>query len=281
MFDWMPHLPDAVWGAVVGASIALLTTFLNNRHSRKQLRMQLADNALQRDRDRTISLRRDVYLAAAEAMNRIQTSLGQLTNTDTKPTTIGRELSMNLGFLGKVHLVATEPTVKALMAYQREMGVAFAEVVIMRGALDLKKTGIEAHQKYMDRADAERWKLIDQMKQHNLSGSLDHAAFDRLKDQAEIEKQAFDTHSEQQKTLRQELFAGQMEMGEKSTDLAAKAAAQIPDVLIACREELELPIDADGYRTMFAEQQNAAREVTRQAVRSARKMAGIEQTPIA
>ena len=70
--DWIHHVPDPVWAALIGAIIAsgvsFVVTILSNRNSRKQLQMQLDENARQRDRERTMTLRRDVYLPATEAI---------------------------------------------------------------------------------------------------------------------------------------------------------------------------------------------------------------------
>jgi hypothetical protein len=279
MFDWMPHLPDAVWGAVVGAGIALLTTFLNNRHSRKQLRMQLADNALQRDRDRAMALRRDVYLPAVEAVTRMQATLGRLLDIEADQSKIGRQVSVDQSILAKVHLVASESTVRALMAYQGAFMPVYIEIIMLRAPLLVHKAGLETHQEYIDRAETENQRIVQLMKQLNIEGNTDKAAFDRLNAQSAIEFQTLKTHSDKQAALRLEMFSGQMQLGDRMVEAIGKPAALIATALISCRQELELPIDPIEYRRLVDEQQNAAREALREALRSARKLAGIEQTP--
>jgi hypothetical protein len=157
--EWMHHLSDTVWAALTGAAIAsgvsLLTSILSNRNSRKQLRMQLQDNALQRDRDRAMALRRDVYLPAAEAIAHMQVTLGRLLDLDVDQTEIGRQMCADLSTLAKVHLVAKEPTVKALMAHQAVFMPGYLELTILRGTLLIHKAGIANHQKYIDGAEAD------------------------------------------------------------------------------------------------------------------------------
>lgn len=82
LLDALHHVPEVVWAALIAALVAFTSTVLSNRNSRKQLKLQLDDNALQRDRDRTMCLRRDVYLPAAEALARLQGALGKLTSVN-------------------------------------------------------------------------------------------------------------------------------------------------------------------------------------------------------
>jgi SAM-dependent MidA family methyltransferase len=234
--------------------------------------MQLDDNSLQRDRDRTMTLRRDVFLPGAEAIARMQAALAQLTNLDADVVQIGQHIADNLGALAKVHLAASESTVRALLRYQKNFMSAYSEIIMIRSALLITKSGIADHQKYIDRADEEIQRIVQLMKQHNIAGSTDQAAFGRLVDQSKIEQDARKNHSEKQSTLRQKLFAGQMGLGEKLAELAIESSGLIPDALISCRQELELPIDAVEYRKLYEEQQEAARAMMREVVRRTRDL---------
>jgi hypothetical protein len=284
--EWLHHVPDVVWaalsGAVVASGISLFTTILSNRNSRKQLRMQLQDNGLQRDRDRAMALRRDVYLPASEALTRMQAALGQLTDIGADQARIGRHISTGMGILYKAHLVANAPTVRALMAYQAAFMPVYLEVIMLRSSLVVHKMGIETQQKFIDRADAEYQRIVQIMKQHNIAGSTDRAAFERLNAQSVVELQALKTHSDKQSVLRSQLFAGQMALGEKLAEALAKTAAVLPDALISCRHELEMPIDDPiEYRSLFEQQQSAAREIMLEAVRGTRKLANAMSDPTA
>jgi signal transduction histidine kinase len=274
------HVPDAIWAALIAAAVAITSTQLANWHSRKMMRMQLRDGSLQRDRDRAMSLRRDVYLPAAEAIVRIQAALGQLVDLKADQNKIARRMSADLATLAKVHLVATEPTVRALMAYQKVVMPAFLEIVAERSPLIVHRLGVEDHQKYVDRADAEVERIVQLMRQHNISGSGDQAAFERLTAQSTIEQNTRKHHLDKQSTLRRALLLGQLALTERMAELAVNTAELIPDALICSRQELELPVsDPDAYRSIYSEQQQAARQTMLEAVRVARKMLEDIHTP--
>ena len=139
---------------------------------------------------------------------------------------------------------------------------------------------MEDHQKYIDRADAELQRIVQLMKQHNISGNTDRAAFDRLVAQSEIEQKTRKGHSDKQLALHKEMALGQIALAERMGVLAVKIANLIPDAIISCRQELGLPIDQAEYRKLYAEQQEAALEMMREAARRGREfMAASDSTP--
>jgi hypothetical protein len=74
--DFLHHVPEVVWSALIAASVAFFTTTLSNRNSRAQLQMQLDATARREKIEREMALRRDVYLPATEAITRASASLG-------------------------------------------------------------------------------------------------------------------------------------------------------------------------------------------------------------
>ncbi|QTD94787.1 hypothetical protein [Burkholderia anthina] len=75
-------MPAAVFGnivsGVVGSLITLFGIFLSNWHDRRLKRDELRHDAMQRDREREIALRRDVFLPAVESALSMQSALGSL-----------------------------------------------------------------------------------------------------------------------------------------------------------------------------------------------------------
>ena len=55
-------IPDVVWAAVIAAGITLLGVFLQNISSRRQVKAQLKHDAIQRDRERQMNIRQDVFV---------------------------------------------------------------------------------------------------------------------------------------------------------------------------------------------------------------------------
>jgi hypothetical protein len=257
------HVPDTVWAALVAAGVAFVTTTLSNRNSRKQLAMQLAHAADQQKSQREMALRRDVYLPAVEAVARIQSSLSRLVDVKEDQTALGHSLVDNFSALLKAHLVANQPTVTALMNFQRAVMPTYVEMLRRRLPLLMRKQQVELTQQFMDSAIAEHGRLVQLMKQHNIAGSTDGAAMERLNVQAQRELEMHGKHLAKLNELNAQQMADLFALGEVLTNYLESSSSLLPEALLCARRDLELPIDEAEYRRLSAEQQSAAVAIMR------------------
>jgi hypothetical protein len=257
-FDHIPDIPDVVWAAIIAALIAWFTTFLSNRNSREQLRMQLHDGAEQRDRERAMALRRDVYLPTIEAIVRAQGALGRLLDLNADVSEISRQMVTDQATIAKVHLVASEATVRGVLEYQAALMPAYLEFSAERMVLSIRKSAIDAQQSLMDRSTATKHNLIELMREQNLSGNPDRAAMERINRQFEIETQAYNGFTTKHKELNIKHMSELLRVAEKLKDASVAVAALMPAPLLTARQELDLPIDADVFRRLYQAQQDAA-----------------------
>ncbi len=257
------HVPDTVWAALIAASVAFVTTTLSNRNSRKQLRMQQDHNAGQQRLEREMSLRRDVYLPAIEAVSRIQASMSRLMDVKEDQTALGRSMVDNTAMLLKAHLVAQQPTVTALMKFQKAVMPGYVQMLVRRAPLVVRKTQIDLTQGYMDSAIAEHQRIVQLMKEHNIAGSSDRAAMERLNVQAKNELENHSRHTATMKELNAQQGADVLKLGAALSDWLEEHSSLLPEALLCARRDLALPIDEAEYRRLSAEQQSAAIAVMR------------------
>jgi hypothetical protein len=253
------RVPDTIWSALIAAGIAILVMLLSNRNSRRQLQMQLDHTATQRDRDRAMALRRDVYLPAVEALVRSQAVLGKAVNLESDLTEIGNQLSADQATMAKIHLVGSETTVRALMTYMSALMPAYMELVTLRLPLTVRRQSIDAEQAEITRSLSQQQQLAEGMRQLNLAGNTDKPTWDRLRAQVAIEQEAFRTHTDKKAALWREQRAEMRQVFRRMTELLAPVSQLIPDAVIAAREEIELPINAEAYRQLFADQRGLMR----------------------
>src|SRR6516165_5048463 len=254
----LAKIPDTVWAAVIAASIAFIATTLTNKNSRAQLQMQLQHDAQQRDRERAMALRRDVYLPAAEALIRGQQALGQLVNLDVPVQDAQRMLLDALAITAKIHLIGDEPTVRAVMTYNSRLLPSYLEIMRLRLPLTIRAEQAKGHQGVADRALADLTRTNELMKQFNISGQTDQAAWARIVRQSEGEKKIMQQHIQIAHELRTTNALEQLAMAKRASDLSIETARCFPDALLAARAELDLPIDGPTYRALFAMQQGYA-----------------------
>jgi hypothetical protein len=170
-------------------------------------------------------------------------------------------MTADLATINKVQLIAGDATVQALMAYTNALMPAYIELLSLRLPLMNRKHAIGLEQMYMDAAMGEHRRLVQLMKEHNLSGNADRAALERLNSQCKSELEVFQTHANQQAALWQEQNANIFALGKTLAQLLGPIATTTPEALLAARRELDLPLDETAYRRLFAEQQQAARAI--------------------
>ena len=261
--DGLRAVPDVVWAALIAAGVAFLTTALGNRY-----------NARERARDRAMALRRDVYLPAIEAVARAHGALGQVANLDVDLTDVGKELAADLATISKVHLVASEATVRGMLAFQRALMPAYLELVKRRVALTVRRGAIETEQRLIDSALAEQHKFVQTLQQLNVAGSTDAAARERINAQFAIAQTNFNAHAEKQAALHREQVGDHLSIVVRLTELLPAVTRFVPETLISARKELELPIDPAEYERLFQEAQEAAQRALRDLIEGLQRQAG-------
>jgi len=254
------HVPDVVWAALIAASVAFVTTTLSNRNSRKQLAMQLQHSANQQKLEREMAVRRDVYLPAIEAIARIQGALGRLASVKEDYQEISRGIAVDLATVTKAHLVAKQETVTALMQYTTGTMPAFVKLMNLRTPLVSRHEKIEATKRNMDAALAEQAQTVQLMKQFNISGNPDRAAFDRLTKQAENEMKVFRQLQVEIHGLKIDQALEISKLATTLSEVLLQSSSLLPDILLSARRDLDLPLDEAEYRRLTTEQQQAGRQ---------------------
>lgn len=271
------YVPDVVWGAFIAAVASYITARMTNRNSRTQLQMQLTADATQRDRERTMALRRDVYLPAAEAIVRAQQALGNVGNLNMELPEIQKDINEAFTAASKIHLVANEATVRAVMGFFAALMPAYFELLRLRVPLSTRQHSAAAHQAIANRADADLVRTNELMKQFNLSGQTDKAAWDRLVRQSQAEQKMVQDYNTAANKLRAENVVGIKAMAQRSTRLSLEVGRKFPEAVLAARSELGLSIDPAAYQQLFAQQEADVIAATNAFFEEFGKMAAAEE----
>ncbi|HEY3569820.1 MAG TPA: hypothetical protein VGP73_17940, partial [Thermoanaerobaculia bacterium] len=117
------NIPAIVWsgvfGALAGACTVLFTTWLNNRQQNRRQMQQLAHDIEQRRTDREMSLRREVYLEAAETIGKMQEFIANYAQSDDVGSSEIIALNGSIAALNKVHVIGAKSTIEAFNCAQR------------------------------------------------------------------------------------------------------------------------------------------------------------------
>jgi len=272
---WLGFLgPYAAAGVALLAAVgSFVGTCLTLRNSRRTMQEQLKHDARERDRERTMALKRDVYIPIVEAVGHAQAALGQLTNTDVDNNVLAVQIAEDLAKMAKVHVVGSEPTIAAMMEYLKVLSPGYFQLMLARAGLISRNQAIAQESARIAAAEA----AIDRFKQ--LSGEL-HIAGDgeaqagRLRDLVQSEMQTHQEHTARRAKLIQEQAAAQLCMFNDLLAVLGQLADLLPPVVLWARRDLDMALNESEYRQLFRAQQEAMMQAARTVQENLRKLMG-------
>jgi hypothetical protein len=132
-------MPASVFGnvvsGVVGSVITLGGVLLSNWHGRGLKREELKHDATQRNHEREMMLRREVFLPAVEAALTMQASIGTLVNIEIPAVVASEKYQAGHATFIKVAAIGTQETVLACQALNGALGNSLLQLSARRAGL--------------------------------------------------------------------------------------------------------------------------------------------------
>jgi len=232
---------------ISGACIALSGVILTNRAHDRRLQTQLDHDQKLKNREREMSLRRDVYLAAAEAVQAGLIAIGRFSNLEIPHEKITEGYLDKAPSIAKVHIIATEETVKALINFSAGLNATFLRLFAKRGPLVSQKQQIEVLRAQVDTSIKENSRTFELMRQYNLDGLSDQRKWDLLQRNFDFEQRRSEGAKQEADTLAVTLYLKQLQYMEECSGETMELGHLLTPLVFSVRKELELPIDEVAY----------------------------------
>jgi len=257
-------IPATFWGVVVGAFFSLGGVALANRATDRRQRKQLAHDREIRDRERDLSLRKDIYLAAVEAISAGHMSVGRFSNLDIPNEKITETYIEKSPAIARVHVVAQEETARAIATFTSELGAVYLRLFAKRIPLTIQKQQLASLKDQIVNFEKERDQMLDLIKQHNLDGSADQRRWDVINGNFKYEEQRITDTTQQHDQLAALFYPAQLSYMQGCVVEMGKLTRLLVPTVVAMRHELDLPINVAAYRQVLEDglqkQENAMRE---------------------
>ncbi|MBI4825332.1 MAG: hypothetical protein HY807_02780 [Nitrospirae bacterium] len=241
-------IPDVVWAAIIASFLTLGGVLLTNRGSNKRLTNQLLHDAQQRDRERSMELKREVYLKATEAITVNHMILMKLTNLNVQELEIAQQFSNAAATIAKVNIIASTKTVNAVSDLSSELGENYLQLLAQRIPLVQRKANIEVLNILINKFSSERDQMIELMKKSNIQGNYDERLWKVINDNFEFAGEQIKKYSNERDQL---LALNNQELVNFTKD-CFQASKKVGNFFIpaiqAIREEMDIPFDEDGYK---------------------------------
>lgn len=251
MLQFIGTIPDIVWAASLASILTLTGVILSNRNSRKQALAQLKHDSHQRDRERNMILRKEVYLPAAEAISKGITILTELVELNLSTQEVKENLSSYSAAISKIQIVGSNNTVQATSAFSQKLVSSFLELIVIRAPLLDRKNEIEIRTNFINKTQSELDRYIKLMKDANLAGNTDQRIWDSLNRSVEYEQKQNERYIKERSELTSIQDKKLANFFELCVLKQAEVSRLIPTAIFAIREELEMSIDKDAYLASF------------------------------
>lgn len=255
-------IPVIFYAATSAACITLFGAWLQNRAESQRNLQRLQHDALQRDREREMTMRREVYLKAAEALAHAQENLAGFANLDISSQQ-HEVLIKGIGAdLNKVHIVGSMQTVHAIVDANQFFTHAVSDLTIHRLPLQQLTREIAFEQLVIESASARRDEALASLKE--MSGDGQHRSplweiQDRIFNEEQKEIEAAAAKIER---LQQRLSQDQLAFLKRCAKAGLELGALVVKANVAIRRELELYVDAEEYLKLMRRSYDAlGREV--------------------
>ncbi|WP_230182101.1 hypothetical protein [Aquabacterium sp. CECT 9606] len=174
------NVPDVIWSGIIASVLTLSGVLISNRSNTTRLKTQLTHDREEKVKERTLSLRREVYLKATEELVKLNAFLASLPQQDLAQGNLGE------GFVGfqtasaRLQLVAEPRTTLLAMQLSATYGELFFELMHHLMVLGEAKSDIKIADDLYIKANNDVQRILSAMTQHNETGKSDQQAFDAL-----------------------------------------------------------------------------------------------------
>jgi len=116
-------------------------------------------------------------------------AVGQFANLEITTDKLTADYSGKAPAIAKMHVVAKEQTIQAVVEFLAELTAVYTRLAIKRVALIAEKQRLERLNERFQMLSRERDRTVELMKEHNLAGAQDSARWSVLQANFEFEQQ--------------------------------------------------------------------------------------------
>lgn len=251
--ELLKEIPDVVWSGVIASAITLAGVMLSNWSNTKRLLRQLSHDSGEKQKERSASMRRDVYLKATEEMAKIGSYFGRLPQMHPVKDNLGDGLTDFLGASAKVQLVSEPETARLVGELTTRYGEIFLTLLGKVQPVHDLKIEIDITSDFYERNQVEVNRTLSEMRQINESGRPDSVRYDALQRSFDHAQSLANDYAEQ----RQDLYAKHNSAQRDFTiylmqEMRTVGPLQV-QVTAAIRRELNLDTDIKEYEARLQE----------------------------
>lgn len=197
--------------------------------------------------ERAKNIKKEVLLEASGALTRYLNTIGAMSNLNIEVQTITANNSVDTGILAKVQIVGAEKTVLEVTKITNSIAISLLDLMFGRHFLDNRKNEIHSLINLRNECLTEIQRYTSIMKEFNLQNIIDPMKWKTLNDNIEYQSKEYTTYQNNINKLNEIQNREHLIFSEKCLNKYFEILEEVPAVILAIREELDMPIDEDMY----------------------------------
>jgi len=238
-------IPAAFWGVIIGSLFTVIGVALTNAGNTRRLRLQHEHERLRDERARDLTMRRDVYLGAFEAIATGMSMVGNFGELEVPFQDLMRAFMDKSSAIGKVTIVGREGTIEAVADFEQALTGAFIRLSGQRHVVDLHHRRLRALEGKLERSETERERLAAALELGD-----DPATLDMLRRNLEYERRRDEALRAEQAEVEALFMPSLMNLIRSTMEEVATLDGLLAAVIREVRAELGLSFDEAFYRQL-------------------------------
>jgi len=260
IFTLVKLVPDVIWAAIAASLLTLGGVLATNRGSYNRLIKQLTHDANQRDRERRMELRRQVYLEAAEAMTANYLIISMLPNLTITDSYLSKQFSDSAVSISKVNVIGSNDTVKAVSELSTAIATKYLQLTARRLPLVQRQQEINVQNDLLARSAAERGHMIESMKEFNLKGLGDKRLWEVINKNFKFEQNRCEEYINKIEELKKRNSQEQIKLLLECLEVSKEVSEHFVPAISAIRKEMDIPFDEHAYREILKKSWQASQD---------------------
>lgn len=247
MIELAEQIPATFWGVVAGSIFSILGVWLTNRSSDKRLLKQFDHEREASAKEREMTLKKDVYLAASEAIFTGISVIGNFSNFELNEQEVIKASTEKSSVIAKVHVIGSFETIRAISNLSNELSSIYLTLFSERAKIAKDKVEKDILLKSINDYARQRDSTLEMMKQYNLDGLQDPKKWNVLQSNYQFDSDFIQRAVVEHGELNKKFFQKQLIFMRRCVQFSQQASALVPQLLISVRKELDLPLDQEAY----------------------------------
>ncbi|NTV93330.1 MAG: hypothetical protein HGA72_08740 [Chlorobiaceae bacterium] len=242
----MIEVSETIIAAISASIVTFIGVLYTVRKSYAHLRFQLEHDAKERERERQMSLRRHVYLPAIGVFSSNLSSIVNMANLELLNEQLFK-INEDTPAIAQIQIVGSDTVVLATNHYSLVLTEALMTLIGERVKLLDLKHSFELAIEYENKSLANQREYIDMMTNYKLQGSADQSLLNRIEVQIKFYGEQTQKYGNEREKAFSILNKQHIAFLGICLDHLIKVSELIPPIVIAIREELELPLDRETF----------------------------------